>query len=84
MKTRPFLTQKKRYYSYVDIIHTDIILMLIMVNFRFSISLNFFDFYFVILILHSCYIFQPPRIGGVKVYIENVKRDEIILDTELL
>ena len=28
--------------------------------------------------------FQPPRIGGVKVYIENVKRDEIILDFELL
>ena len=27
---------------------------------------------------------QPPRIGGVKVYTEEVGRDEIILDLEIL
>jgi len=26
---------------------------------------------------------QPPRLGGVKVYIDRVKRDEIIMDVEL-
>ena len=28
------------------------------------------------------YIFQPPRIGGVKVY-KNTKRDEILMDLEV-
>lgn len=27
---------------------------------------------------------QPPRIGGVKVYVDNVKRDEIYMDMEIM
>ena len=26
---------------------------------------------------------QPPRVGGVKVYIDNVNRNEIVMDIEL-
>jgi len=29
-------------------------------------------------------IFQPPRIGGVKVYTEKVKRDEIYMDLDIM
>ena len=30
------------------------------------------------------FLFQPPRIGGIKVYTENVRRDEVIMDMEIL
>jgi len=29
-------------------------------------------------------LFQPPRIGGVKVYIDNIRRNEVIMDMEIL
>ena len=29
-------------------------------------------------------MFQPPRVGGVKVYIDNIRRNEIIMDMEIL
>ena len=34
----------------------------------------------------TCHIshFQPPRIGGVKVYTEHVKRDEIYMDLDIM
>lgn len=31
-----------------------------------------------------CVIFQPPRIGGVKVYTKNVRRDEIYMDLDIM
>ena len=35
-------------------------------------------------VISRIFFFQPPRIGGIKVYVENLKRDEILLDLELL
>lgn len=29
-------------------------------------------------------VFQPPRIGGVKVYTKNVRRDEIYMDLDIM
>lgn len=31
-----------------------------------------------------CFILQPPRIGGVKVYDRNVDRNEVIMDMDIL
>jgi len=28
--------------------------------------------------------FQPPRVGGVKVYVDNVRRNEVIMDMEIV
>jgi hypothetical protein len=32
----------------------------------------------------NLHIFQPPRIGGVKVYTKNVRRDEIYMDLDIM
>jgi len=29
-------------------------------------------------------ILQPPRVGGVKVYIDNIRRNEVIMDMEIV
>jgi len=29
-------------------------------------------------------MFQPPKVGGMKVYIENVRRNEVIMDVEIV
>ena len=32
----------------------------------------------------DCFICKAPRIGGIKVYTENVKRSEVIMDIDVM
>ena len=50
-------------------------------NFKLLMASCIVEFVIVCEMMH---ILQPPRVGGVKVYIDNIRRNEVIMDMEIV